>query len=208
MDDPFPSSLPGYESPRIYNSNETQTMEDITGDYYDPSGHLFEDQTLSDPAFSPAPLKNTENPANPSQLAGPNWSISPQSSSSSDSSNQHKRTNSSESSAMGDFGMADTPMANGILIRADPANAVDANSTEYEASNKFMESNFFDFASAASSPTPISSDAGASIRGPQSSGMKMPLRSLPMVGPSNSYNSISSGSSVSEYLFTLNLSLL
>ena len=197
MDDPFPPSLPGYESPRIYDSNLKETMEDIGAEYYDNNyaspGNLFSDQTLNNSPYSPITVKTSDNvPSTSSHLAGPNWSNSPESSSSSDSSNRHERKNSSESSAMGDPSVVDTPVASGILIGTDP---VDTNAMDDEESNKFMAS-AFDFESAASSPTPIL-DAKAGPQGTQSNSIRMPVRSVPIVKPASSFTSRSSGSSVS-----------
>ena len=203
MDDPFPPSLPGYESPRIYDSNLTEVMEDIGADFYDNSytspGSLFSDQALNNSTYSPTPLKPTGNASStPSNRVGPNWSNSPESSSSSDSSNRHERKNSSESSAMGDLTMAGTPVANGILIGADP---IDANTADDEAINKFMAS-AFDFESAASGPMPrLDTKAGNESSHPN--GIRMPLRSVPVIKPASSYTSRSSGSSVSTHLESL-----
>lgn len=196
MADPFPPSLPGYESPHIYDSNMTDAMEDLQGDLGDPGYsypspfHLFSEQTPNSSAYLSTPLKNTENASSKSsQLLAPHWSQSPDSSSGSDSSNHHERKNSNESSAMGE-----TPVPNGILVGADP---VDADAADEEASNKFM--NFaFDFESAASSPSPAL-DKKASHQGSHPQGIKMPVRPIPVVQPVNSYTSKSSGSSVSTY---------
>ena len=198
MDDPFPPSLPGYESPQIYDSGLKETMEDIGAEYYDNNytspSNLFSDQSLHDSPYSSAAVKTTDNtPSTTSHLADPNWSNSPESSSSSDSSNRHERKNSSESSAMGEPAVADTPVANGILIATDP---FDANAMDDEASNKFMAS-AFDFESAASSPTPIF-NTKAGTEGTQSNSIRMPVRSVPIVKPASSFTSRSSGSSVSR----------
>lgn len=200
MDDPFPPSLPGYESPRIYDSNMTEAMEDIGADFDDHSYpsplNFFSDQNFNSVAYPPTPLKDPDNASStPSNMLAPSWSHSPESSSSSDSSNRHERKNSSESSAMGDLTMAGTPVANGILIGADP---VDANAADDEASNRFMASTF-DFESAASSPTPIL-ETRASHEGSRSQCISMPVRSVPFVSQANSYTSRSSGSSVCTQL--------
>lgn len=200
MDDPFPPSLPGYESPRIYDSNMTEAIEDMGADLndqsYDSPLNLFGEPGFSNTAYQPAPLKDGDGtPSAPSHLLAPNWSNSPESSASSDSSNVHERKNSNQSSAMGDLTMADTPVANGILIGADP---VDATVADDEASNNFMASTF-DFESAASSPTPML-DLKGSREGKRTESIKMPVRSVPVTNSANSYTSKSSGSSVSTQL--------
>ena len=174
-------------------------MENINGTSYYNSGFPSSetgalDQAYDDFVYSPAVFKPTEDtPSSSSQTAGPPWSDSPESSASSDGSNQHKRKFSNESSGDGNASMADTPMANGILIGADP---VPEPGMDDEATNKFMDG-IVDFDRAASSPIQ-NSEMKNGLHQNQGRGISMPVRSVPIVEAANSFTSKSSGSSVSE----------
>ena len=197
MADPFPF-LPRLDSPRIYDASLGETMEDISGRYYEeqftPSGNLLLDQTVNDSPFSPAATKPTDGvPSNLDPSARSRWADSPESSSSSDASNQQKRKYSNESSTNDDTSLADTPMANGILIGADPVPSTVMNQEE---SNEFMES-MLNFDGADSSPV-SNLETTVGIDESQTKGINMPVRAVPALEAASSFTSKSSGSTVSR----------
>ena len=173
MDDPFPDSLPDFSSPRIYDPTLPSSMEEGDYNFYDvneqfssPPG-MFEDDAMNDATFNSAPLKAPDQKVNTGTTASaPQWFNSPESSSGSDSSNQHKRASSTDSSAVGDVNMKNTSESHGMMIGTDSA--------DDEKDNRFMES-AFDFDSAASSPIPPVPESKAPIR--ISNGIRMPFRS-------------------------------
>lgn len=194
MDDPFPSSLPGYQSPRVYDPTLSDGMGDAGFGFYDStegfgSPHaVFGEDVSGNNTYASTSLKpSTQNNHARSSLAAPQWTNSPESSSGSDSSHQHKRASSSDSSAVGDLHMKDAPTVHGIMIGAD--------NVDDEMSNKVMESHF-DFDSAASSPIPHGIDTRASLR--ISSGTRMPFRPAMQERPANPYVSAPGVPSVSD----------
>lgn len=179
-DDPFPSSLPlpGFDSPRIFDSEMAGTMEDGGLEFFtsaipqDSPGQLFGGDTLAtSPYQSPIPVKSIRAPSDTKRTVnGAVFSASPDSSlqdSSSDSSVRHKRKVSSNSSQSA-IPVRDVTMADGVHMNPwkddDPMlGVVEPNisflasnlpvETNFELSNRAME-NDFDFDSAASSPSP------------------------------------------------------
>lgn len=188
-DDPFPPSLPlpGFESPRIFDSDMAGTMGDGGLEFFssampqDSPGQLFGGDTLAtSPYQPPMPAKSISAPSDTKRtLNGAAFSASPDSSlqdSSSDSSVRQKRKVSSNSSHSA-IPVRDITMANGVHMNpwkdddpmlgvAEPNGNFLASSlpaqTNFELSNRAME-NDFDFDSAASSPSPY---ATTSTMGP------------------------------------------
>ena len=194
MDDPFPSSLPGYESPRIYDPTLQENMNDGDFGIFDPHD-LFNppgtrpggDRANETSLSSAAPKPNERIEKAQALLNNPQqWSTSPDSSSSSESSNQHKRASSSESSAIGDGHLKYSTTTHGIMIGAD--------TMDDEASNKLMESHF-DFDSAASSPIPPNQESRVAMR--ISNTVRMPYCPVGPREPLNPFSPALVGSYVS-----------
>lgn len=187
--DPFPTSLPRFDEPRILDANMTEMLDD--------SGLEFDPMLYNPPNFfstpSESPHKSNETGVVLNRTGLDHSSThSPESlpdSASSDSSKYlHKRNHSVDSSRSGALdGDADTQMAGhspgskAIIIGASPIEArTRSPSTDLDTSNRVMESHF-DFDSAASSPvahTDVKPTLNSTLHRPQ----VMPFRSSPSGG--------------------------
>lgn len=191
--DPFPTSLPPFEEPQIFDANMTEATYGNALDYdenmlYDTPNYFSASYQSPGKSQGNHPVMTTtgfdlSSTQSPESL--------PDSSSSDSSHNQHKRNHSSDSSRSGALGgdgdtrmTGGTPAPNGILVAASPVgdrlSSEPSASTDINESNKFMAASF-DFDSATSSPSPYSDTKAAfytsSIR-PQD----MPFPSGPVVG--------------------------
>lgn len=177
--DPFPSSLPGYDSPHIFDSEMGVSMPEEDLEFFSSAlaqespGQFFRDDSLTNfansPYQSPVSTKSQNVPEVSKSMASDTlFSASPESSSqdsSSDSSGRHKRKTSSRSSHSAlngrDITMTDDLRPRswkaGVVTHSEPAFGFPSSNIpghiSYESSNRAME-NDFDFDSAASSPSP------------------------------------------------------
>lgn len=200
--DPFPSSLPGYDSPHIFDSEMGGPMQDGDLEFFNSAlaqespGQFFRDDSLTNFANSPyqspvsTKIQNVPEVSKPTANS-PLFSASPESSSqdsSSDSSGRHKRKSSSRSSHSGlngqDITMTDDPGPNSwktdSVNHGGPAFGLPYSNIpghiSYEFSNRAME-NDFDFDSAASSPSPNMNSDVAAYSGPRH--IAIPYRASP-----------------------------
>lgn len=186
--DPFSSTLPGLESPLIFDPEVNDPLEP-TNIFFnsalpqDSPGGLFGDDALANSPF-PSPLsakvQQLQKEPNTLKTDAP-LSVSPDSSlrdSSSESSDCHKRKSSSRSSRSGVL-QADVIRSNGaevmdwrrcesLIIEQEPDFSFSTSNIgggeKYDFSNRAMESSF-DFDSAASSPSPIIGVGGPRLAG-------------------------------------------
>lgn len=182
--DPFPPSLPSFDSPQIFDTDMTDAMQD--GDHFfnsamphdSPGPFLRDEMFMNSPYQSPLSTKsqNVRLDTN-SKLNEVALSTSPDSSlqdSSSDSSSQHKRKTSSRSSHSGllpqDIGMNNHTYSESWRNAEVGSNVKPV--TNHEGSNhiagdfndRAMEHDF-DFDSAASSPSPNMDSRGFTFSG-------------------------------------------
>ncbi|KAK3169804.1 hypothetical protein OEA41_009188 [Lepraria neglecta] len=197
--DPFPLSLPQFDGPRILGEDMNDAIEEGGLDFaslnFDsPENNLYWDDATS----YQSPAKSNGNNASAPRVAmmetssqSPESSL-PDSSSSDSSNNRHKRNHSSDSSQVGALGAdgdirmtGDTPVPNGILIGADPAedrvNDQPSPATDVDVSNRAMECHF-DFDSAASSPSPHSDPTSAFNNSKSMKSTKMTYRTSQNTG--------------------------
>ena len=186
MDDPFPKSFTAVSSPRYFNEfldeNDDTEFSILHRNMINAPDPTYDDDLNNSFASysSPAPRVSDQNQDMASKsLDDPSrWTTSPESSTSSDSSNQHHRTDSTNSSGTENINSNYAPTAaHGIVIGTDAA--------DHDSMNKLMEAQF-DFDSAASSPEGLS--IGQMTDSKTSNGMKMPFRpgSLRPMGGFNS----------------------
>lgn len=196
--DPFPLSLPQFDGPRILGEDMNGAIEESGLDFQSMNFDSPENNLYWDDATSyQSPAKSNGNNASAPRLTMMETSQSPESSlpdsSSSDSSNnRYKRNHSSDSSQVGAWGAdgdmqmtGDTPVPNGILIGADPAedrvNDQPSPATDVDISNRAMECHF-DFDSAASSPSPHSDPTSTFINSKSMKSMKLTYRTSQNTG--------------------------
>ena len=203
--DLFPSSLPGLDSPQIFDSDMADPMQDTDLFFssalpQDSPAHLLGDDAAINSSYSsPMPMKVPRLEADSTSAeSGHNVPASPESSlqdSSSDSSGRRKRKSSSRSSRSGlatsDVAMTDGVQFDGIKHRAirtsskptsfDDLGSNTASYDSFDLSNRAME-NDFDFDSAASSPSPLLSSSGGTYTALRH--IAIPYRASPRSAPS------------------------
>lgn len=175
--DPFPSSLPSFITPTSMNSHPSTSDGSSQADFFDSAfaldsaEHAVLNHGLPDSAYRPQTSTEPNSGRSPmsTTLQGLSFSPSPESSppdSSSDSSVQHQRKGSSNSSHSGllggDVAMVDEDQVAawsaaegmaGIQSSSNLGSQLLPNTIDFDFSNNTMD-NVFDFDSAASSPGP------------------------------------------------------
>lgn len=194
-DEDFPQYLSNYDPPQVYDPTLADGMED--GGF---EGFFEAQNTLGSSSMALRDDHATDLSGNTNKLSDQNtghphatglvsgqWTHTPESSTSSESSHQHQRTDSSGSSPE-----VDVLSQNAAALHDGPGSE---DVLDEEAANKFMESHF-DFDSAASSPSPALLGARSAPVPPQ--GIPMAFRGT---GPGNSNFRYSPGPvNVSEVL--------
>lgn len=198
----FPPTMPNLDSPQLFSADLNNSMQDTdlffnsTLSAESPAPLFGIDGFTSSPYQSPMPMKSQKQQTIANMAPHPHASsASPDSSmqdSSSDSSGRHKRKSSSRSSNAelrgGDVTMTEEyGLWKGNTKASLPEHEAFNMPTslgsyqQFDYSNRQLENDFFDFESAASSPSPVATTHNHTYNGPRH--IAIPFRDSPTSAP-------------------------